>query len=249
MITEAQVRLHPLAPAEGRRAYGFAGLRARGSRCVGRILRRGATPAVLRLYDATESARNFELTDQCALVVLDEADEGLLDATLGRRRRRVRGGGGAPARRRDRGSGGWGTATTSRPWRRCIAPASSSTPSRSRRGGRRLPLLYDACVVRAARDRGHPGRLGAPEPRLRRRRLSVLHLRRAHARAARPRPTPTDARSRRLGRAVLHLRVAGRSWTPCGPTAAPSATTTGWASTGAGSWPTPSAAPSTCSWA
>jgi len=47
-----------------------------------RVLRRGATPAVLRLYDHTESARNFEVVDQSALVVLDEADEGLLAATL-----------------------------------------------------------------------------------------------------------------------------------------------------------------------
>ncbi|MGD0380007.1 MAG: FAD-binding oxidoreductase [Acidimicrobiales bacterium] len=82
VITEAQVRLHPVAPAEGRRAYAFTGF-APGLEACRRILRRGATPAVLRLYDATESTRSFELTDQCALVVLDEADEGLLEATLG----------------------------------------------------------------------------------------------------------------------------------------------------------------------
>ena len=81
VITEAQVRLHPVAPGEGRRAYSFAGF-ADGLEVCRRILRRGATPAVLRLYDATGSARNFELADQSALVVLDEADEGLLGATL-----------------------------------------------------------------------------------------------------------------------------------------------------------------------
>jgi alkyldihydroxyacetonephosphate synthase len=81
VITEAQVRLHPVAPAEGRRAYGFAGF-AEGLEVCRRVLRRGATPAVLRLYDPTESTRNFELVDQSALVVLDEADEGLLAATL-----------------------------------------------------------------------------------------------------------------------------------------------------------------------
>jgi alkyldihydroxyacetonephosphate synthase len=81
VITEAQLRLHPVAPAEGRRAYSFAGF-AQGLDVCRRILRRGATPAVLRLYDATESARSFELAEQCALVVLDEADQGLLDATL-----------------------------------------------------------------------------------------------------------------------------------------------------------------------
>ncbi len=81
VITEAQLRLHPVAPAEGRRAYSFDGFAA-GLEVCRRILRRGATPAVLRLYDHTESARNFELADQSALVVLDEADEGLLGATL-----------------------------------------------------------------------------------------------------------------------------------------------------------------------
>ena len=81
VITEAQLRLHPLPPAEGRRAYGFASF-ADGLEVCRRVLRRGATPAVLRLYDAVESARSFELADQSALVVLDEADEGLLDATL-----------------------------------------------------------------------------------------------------------------------------------------------------------------------
>ncbi len=81
VITEAQVRLHPLPPAEGRRAYAVADFH-QGLEVCRQVLRRGATPAVLRLYDPVESARNFELADQCALVVLDEADEGLLDATL-----------------------------------------------------------------------------------------------------------------------------------------------------------------------
>jgi alkyldihydroxyacetonephosphate synthase len=82
VITEVQLRLHPVAPAEGRRAYGFATF-AEGLDACRRVLRRGATPAVLRLYDNTESGRNFERADQCVLIVLDEADEGLLDATLG----------------------------------------------------------------------------------------------------------------------------------------------------------------------
>jgi alkyldihydroxyacetonephosphate synthase len=81
VVTQAQLRLHPLAPAEGRRAYGFGGF-AEGLEVCRRVLQRGATPAVLRLYDHTESARNFELADQSVLVVLDEADEGILDATL-----------------------------------------------------------------------------------------------------------------------------------------------------------------------
>ncbi|HTZ10084.1 MAG TPA: FAD-binding oxidoreductase, partial [Acidimicrobiales bacterium] len=81
VVTEARLRLHRVAPAEGRRAYGFAGF-AGGLEACRRILRRGATPAVLRLYDHTESQRTFDEALQCVLVVLDEADPGLLDATL-----------------------------------------------------------------------------------------------------------------------------------------------------------------------
>ncbi len=81
VITQAQLRLHPVPPAQGRRAYAFGGF-AEGLEVCRRVLQRGATPAVLRLYDHTESARNFDLTDQSVLVVLDEADEHLLEATL-----------------------------------------------------------------------------------------------------------------------------------------------------------------------
>ncbi|HXQ90846.1 MAG TPA: FAD-binding oxidoreductase [Acidimicrobiales bacterium] len=82
VVTEVQLRLHPLAPHEGRRAYSFTSF-AEGLDVCRRVVQRGATPAVLRLYDATESARNFELEQRCALVVLDEADEAVLEATLG----------------------------------------------------------------------------------------------------------------------------------------------------------------------
>ena len=81
VITSGLLRLHPVAPAEQRRAYGFASF-ADGLEACRRILRRGATPAVLRLYDYPESARSFDVTDHCVLVVLDEADPGLLDATI-----------------------------------------------------------------------------------------------------------------------------------------------------------------------
>ncbi len=81
VITSARLRIHPLPPAEGRRAYGFPTFAA-GLDCCRRILRRGATPAVLRLYDQAESARTFDRADVCVMIVLDEADPGLLDATL-----------------------------------------------------------------------------------------------------------------------------------------------------------------------
>jgi alkyldihydroxyacetonephosphate synthase len=81
IITEARLRLHPRPGAEGRGAWSFDGFDT-GLEACRRVLRRGATPAVLRLYDATESARNFEVQDRALLVVLDEADPGLLQATM-----------------------------------------------------------------------------------------------------------------------------------------------------------------------
>jgi alkyldihydroxyacetonephosphate synthase len=66
---------------EGRRAFGFPTF-ADGLDACRRILRRGASPAVLRLYDATESGRSFDLGETNVLIVLDEADPALVGATL-----------------------------------------------------------------------------------------------------------------------------------------------------------------------
>ena len=81
VITEGRFRVHPVPGGEGRRAFGFATF-ADGLDACRRILRRGATPAVLRLYDATETARSFDLADTNALIVLDEGDPGLVAATM-----------------------------------------------------------------------------------------------------------------------------------------------------------------------
>jgi alkyldihydroxyacetonephosphate synthase len=81
VITEARFRIHPLPAAQGRRAFGFTTFDAGLAACR-TILRRGATPAVLRLYDSTESGRNFDQPDTNVLVVLDETDPALLAATL-----------------------------------------------------------------------------------------------------------------------------------------------------------------------
>ncbi len=81
VITEGRFRVHPVPVDEGRRAVGFPSF-ADGLDACRRILRRGASPAVLRLYDATESGRNFDQPDTNVLVVLDEADPSLLGATL-----------------------------------------------------------------------------------------------------------------------------------------------------------------------
>ena len=80
VITEATLVVRRRASYERRRAYSF-GTFGEGLDACRRVLQRGARPAVLRLYDATESLRHFEL-DECALVVLDEGDPALVDAAI-----------------------------------------------------------------------------------------------------------------------------------------------------------------------
>ncbi|MGH9303787.1 MAG: FAD-binding oxidoreductase [Acidimicrobiales bacterium] len=81
IITAARLRAHPLPAFKRGLAFAFpeflAGLEA--IRCC---LRRGATPAVLRLYDETESKRNFHAEKSNLLVALDEGDEHLVQATM-----------------------------------------------------------------------------------------------------------------------------------------------------------------------
>jgi alkyldihydroxyacetonephosphate synthase len=81
VITRVWLRVHPLPAAEGRRAYAFASF-DEGLDACRRVLRRGATPAVLRLYDPAESERVYGHSDGCVLVVLDEADPAICAATL-----------------------------------------------------------------------------------------------------------------------------------------------------------------------
>ncbi len=81
VITGGRFRVHPVPADEGRLAVGFATF-ADGLDACRRILRRGATPAVLRLYDATESGRSFDLPDTNVLIVLDEGDPTLVAATM-----------------------------------------------------------------------------------------------------------------------------------------------------------------------
>jgi alkyldihydroxyacetonephosphate synthase len=81
VITAARLRVHPVPAASARRAYAFGDLAA-GLEACRLMLRRGATPAVLRLYDEAESRRNFDQAEHCVLIVFDEADAGLLAATI-----------------------------------------------------------------------------------------------------------------------------------------------------------------------
>jgi alkyldihydroxyacetonephosphate synthase len=81
VVTEARLRLHPLPPHEARSAWSFDSFEDGLDACR-RILRRGATPAVLRHYDHRESKRSFDLEGRHALVVLDEGDDAIVDATM-----------------------------------------------------------------------------------------------------------------------------------------------------------------------
>jgi alkyldihydroxyacetonephosphate synthase len=80
IITEATLVIHRRPPAERRGAWSFASF-AEGMAACRRIVQRGATPAVLRLYDEIESERGFGV-DGNLLIVLDEADQHLVDATM-----------------------------------------------------------------------------------------------------------------------------------------------------------------------
>jgi alkyldihydroxyacetonephosphate synthase len=75
------LRVHPVPPAERRCAYGFESF-VEGLDACRRILRRGATPAVLRLYDATEADRSYQTGDRHVLLVLDEGDGELVEAVM-----------------------------------------------------------------------------------------------------------------------------------------------------------------------
>ena len=82
VITRIWLRAHPVAETERRAAYAFPSLSA-GFEACRRIVRRGATPAVLRLYDGIESARGHGGDGtECILLVLDEGDETIVNATM-----------------------------------------------------------------------------------------------------------------------------------------------------------------------
>lgn len=82
VITRVLLKAHQLPAHERRAAYAFDTFTA-GLEACRRILRRGATPAVLRLYDAEESQRGQGADGSyCVLLVLDEGDTTLVDATM-----------------------------------------------------------------------------------------------------------------------------------------------------------------------
>jgi alkyldihydroxyacetonephosphate synthase len=81
IITGARLRLHPAPTHERRAAYGFASFEA-GLDAMRRTIQRGATPAALRLYDATEADRTYHTGDRALLLVLDEGGRAVVDTTM-----------------------------------------------------------------------------------------------------------------------------------------------------------------------
>jgi alkyldihydroxyacetonephosphate synthase len=80
VIVGARLRAHTLPAAEMRAAFAF---RSFGDAldAMRRIVQRGATPAVMRLYDAIEADRNYGTGDANVLLVMDEADAHIVEAT------------------------------------------------------------------------------------------------------------------------------------------------------------------------
>lgn len=80
IITEATLLARRLASAEDRAAVLFSTFDD-GLEACRRTLQRDAHPAVLRLYDETETKRSFDVKG-CALIVLDEGDHAFVEATM-----------------------------------------------------------------------------------------------------------------------------------------------------------------------
>ena len=83
IVTRAWLRAHRRPPVERRAAYRLASF-ADGIDTCRRVLRCGATPAVLRLYDEFESLGGGRGGDgtNCTLIVLDEGEPELTAATM-----------------------------------------------------------------------------------------------------------------------------------------------------------------------
>jgi alkyldihydroxyacetonephosphate synthase len=81
VITGARLRVHPAPRVERRAAFGFSSF-ADGIEACRSSLQRGATPAVLRLYDAAEADRSYQTGERHVLLVLDEGDAELVEPVM-----------------------------------------------------------------------------------------------------------------------------------------------------------------------
>lgn len=81
VIVSARLSIHPKASYSESLALAYDSFDD-GVAAIQRFSRRGARPAVVRLYDATESRRNFDTRDQHILLIHDEGDEVMVKSNL-----------------------------------------------------------------------------------------------------------------------------------------------------------------------
>jgi alkyldihydroxyacetonephosphate synthase len=80
VIVGARLRAHRIPQGEVRAAYALGSFDD-GLTVMREIVQRGATPAVMRLYDATEADRSYQTADATVLLVFDEADPLIVEVT------------------------------------------------------------------------------------------------------------------------------------------------------------------------
>jgi alkyldihydroxyacetonephosphate synthase len=81
IITGARLRIHPAPPHEAASAWALTTF-TDGLDLLRRVIRRGATPAVLRLYDAIEADRSYKTGDVHLVLARDEGDPVVVDAAM-----------------------------------------------------------------------------------------------------------------------------------------------------------------------
>ena len=81
IITGARLQLHP-APRHERRGAWLLASFEHGLDAMRRIIQRGATPAVLRLYDPAEADRTYQTGGNALLLALDEGDPDMVDTVM-----------------------------------------------------------------------------------------------------------------------------------------------------------------------
>jgi alkyldihydroxyacetonephosphate synthase len=81
VITSARLRVHDAPAAEDKSAWGFDEF-ATALDLLRRVARRGNMPAVLRLYDATEADRTYHTGTKSLVLVRDEGDPVVVDASM-----------------------------------------------------------------------------------------------------------------------------------------------------------------------
>lgn len=81
VITRAVLRTHHVPTYAASAAFTFESF-SDGLRACQAIMQSGVTPAVMRLYDAAETVRHFELSEGHLLLLADEGHPRLVDTTL-----------------------------------------------------------------------------------------------------------------------------------------------------------------------